>query len=140
MNDLIKTAEVSSELAGFEDRSLLLADDDRPFLTRLTRAMESRGFQVTAVDSVAEGLATIRRTAPAFDLPSVWVGKAHIKTADLKGKVTLLNFFASWCVPCQAEHPLLTELAKTGGFKLVGISYEDKIKYYTILYITVLQH
>jgi two-component system response regulator RegA len=62
MNDLIKTADVSSELAGFEDRSLLLADDDRPFLTRLTRAMESRGFQVTAVDSVAEGLATIRRT------------------------------------------------------------------------------
>jgi two-component system response regulator RegA len=66
MNDLSKTADVSSELAGFEDRSLLLADDDRPFLTRLTRAMESRGFQVTAVDSVAEGLATIRRSAPAF--------------------------------------------------------------------------
>jgi two-component system response regulator RegA len=66
MNDLSKTADVSSELASFEDRSLLLADDDRPFLTRLTRAMESRGFQVTAVDSVAEGLATIRRSAPAF--------------------------------------------------------------------------
>jgi len=66
MNDLSKTADVSSELASFEDRSLLLADDDRLFLTRLTRAMESRGFQVTAVDSVAEGLATIRRSAPAF--------------------------------------------------------------------------
>jgi two-component system response regulator RegA len=77
MNDLIKTADVSSELAGFEDRSLLLADDDRPFLTRLTRAMESRGFQVTAVDSVAEGLATIRRTAPAFAVVDMRLGDGN---------------------------------------------------------------
>jgi two-component system response regulator RegA len=77
MNDLIKTAEVSSELAGFEDRSLLLADDDRPFLTRLTRAMESRGFQVTAVDSVAEGLATIRRIAPAFAVVDMRLGDGN---------------------------------------------------------------
>jgi two-component system response regulator RegA len=77
MNDVIKTADVSSELAGFEDRSLLLADDDRPFLTRLTRAMESRGFQVTAVDSVAEGLATIRRTAPAFAVVDMRLGDGN---------------------------------------------------------------
>lgn len=77
MNDLIKTADVSSELAGFEDRSLLLADDDRPFLTRLTRAMESRGFRVTAVDSVAEGLATIRRTAPAFAVVDMRLGDGN---------------------------------------------------------------
>jgi two-component system response regulator RegA len=77
MNDVIKTADVSSELAGFEDRSLLLADDDRPFLTRLTRTMESRGFQVTAVDSVAEGLATIRRTAPAFAVVDMRLGDGN---------------------------------------------------------------
>jgi two-component system response regulator RegA len=77
MNDLSKTADVSSELAGFEDRSLLLADDDRPFLTRLTRAMESRGFQVTAVDSVVEGLATIRRTAPAFAVVDMRLGDGN---------------------------------------------------------------
>jgi len=77
MNDLSKTADVSSELSGFEDRSLLLADDDRPFLTRLTRAMESRGFQVTAVDSVAEGLATIRRTAPAFAVVDMRLGDGN---------------------------------------------------------------
>ena len=77
MNDLIKTADVSSELASLEDRSLLLADDDRPFLTRLTRAMESRGFQVTAVDSVAEGLATIRRTAPAFAVVDMRLGDGN---------------------------------------------------------------
>ncbi|MDO9441896.1 MAG: ActR/PrrA/RegA family redox response regulator transcription factor [Beijerinckiaceae bacterium] len=48
------------------DLSLLIVDDDKPFLSRLTRAMETRGFTVTAVDSVADGLAAIRRAAPAF--------------------------------------------------------------------------
>ena len=42
-----------------EDRSLLIVDDDKPFLTRLTRAMEARGFAVRTAESVAEGLALI---------------------------------------------------------------------------------
>ena len=42
------------------DLSLLIVDDDKPFLSRLTRAMETRGFTVTAVDSVADGLAAWR--------------------------------------------------------------------------------
>jgi two-component system response regulator RegA len=49
-----------------EDRSLLLVDDDKPFLTRLTRAMEARGFVVRTAESVAEGLAAVAREAPAF--------------------------------------------------------------------------
>lgn len=53
-------------LASDSDRSLLIVDDDKPFLTRLARSMESRGFSVTAVQSVAEGLAEIARSAPAF--------------------------------------------------------------------------
>jgi two-component system response regulator RegA len=53
-------------LAVGEDRSLLIVDDDKPFLTRLARSMETRGFDVTAVQSVAEGLAEIVRSAPAF--------------------------------------------------------------------------
>ena len=77
MIESIKTAEANSELAAIEDRSLLLADDDRPFLTRLTRAMEGRGFQVTAVDSVAEGLAFIRRTAPAFAVVDMRLGDGN---------------------------------------------------------------
>lgn len=48
------------------DGSLLIVDDDKPFLTRLTRAMESRGFQVEAVDSVAGGLSAIEAKAPAY--------------------------------------------------------------------------
>ena len=48
------------------DGSLLIVDDDKPFLTRLTRAMESRGFQVEAAESVAEGLSAIEHRAPAY--------------------------------------------------------------------------
>jgi cytochrome c biogenesis protein CcmG/thiol:disulfide interchange protein DsbE len=45
---------------------------------------------------------------------------------DLKGQVTLVNVFASWCVPCRAEHPLLMQLAKEPGLRIVGINYKDK--------------
>ncbi|MBU1176258.1 MAG: ActR/PrrA/RegA family redox response regulator transcription factor [Alphaproteobacteria bacterium] len=48
------------------DNSLLLLDDDKAFLTRLERAMEKRGFAVTAVDSVAAGMAAVAESAPAF--------------------------------------------------------------------------
>ncbi|HHI82843.1 MAG TPA: ActR/PrrA/RegA family redox response regulator transcription factor, partial [Rhizobiales bacterium] len=48
------------------DRSLLLVDDDRPFLNRLGRAMESRGFTVTPCETVADGLAAVRANPPAF--------------------------------------------------------------------------
>ncbi len=49
-----------------EDKTLLIVDDDRAFLTRLARAMEGRGFIVTAAQSVAEGLAVIALRPPAF--------------------------------------------------------------------------
>ena len=48
------------------DKSLLLVDDDTPFLTRLARAMETRGFEVRTAGSVAEGVVQVRRSAPAF--------------------------------------------------------------------------
>lgn len=48
------------------DRSLVLVDDDTPFLTRLARAMEKRGFIVSSAETVAEGLALVRENAPAY--------------------------------------------------------------------------
>ncbi len=67
MTDALNTiGEPASKDVAQEDKTLLLVDDDRPFLTRLARAMEGRGFQVSMADSVAEGLAHIRRSAPAF--------------------------------------------------------------------------
>jgi len=45
---------------------------------------------------------------------------------DLLGKVSVVNVFASWCVPCRQEHPLLEDLSKVEGIQLLGINYKDK--------------
>ena len=67
MTDALNTITQPTSEAGRQgEMTLLLVDDDRPFLTRLTRAMEARGFQVSAAESVADGLAQIRKSAPAF--------------------------------------------------------------------------
>lgn len=57
---------MTDEVAALEDNSLLIVDDDRPFLTRLGRAMESRGFSVTTCETVIEGLAAVKSNPPAF--------------------------------------------------------------------------
>lgn len=49
-----------------DEKTLLLVDDDKPFLTRLARAMETRGFEVLTAESVAEGVAHVKRAAPSF--------------------------------------------------------------------------
>lgn len=60
-----------------EDRSLLIVDDDKPFLTRLARAMESRGFTVDAADSVAMGLNAIATKPPAFAVIDMRLGDGN---------------------------------------------------------------
>ncbi len=57
---------VPSATDGLADKTLLIVDDDKAFCLRLARAMEARGFEVTAVSSVAEGLASIAVAPPAF--------------------------------------------------------------------------
>ena len=66
-----------AELAAHPDRSLLIVEDDKPFLERLARAMESRGFAVTSCDSVAEGLLQIARAAPACAVVDLRLGDGN---------------------------------------------------------------
>ncbi|MDB5545561.1 MAG: response regulator receiver protein [Hyphomicrobiales bacterium] len=78
MSEALNTvSEASSGAEAKGEMTLLLVDDDRPFLTRLTRAMETRGFQVTAAESVAEGLAQIRKSAPAFAVIDMRLGDGN---------------------------------------------------------------
>ena len=65
------------ELAGHSDRSLLIVEDDKPFLERLARAMEGRGFAVTSCDSLAEGLTQISKAAPAFAVVDLRLGDGN---------------------------------------------------------------
>lgn len=75
--------------------------------------------------------ALIGRPAPQTVLPQLEGLQADgaqvpgLDPAGFKGKVSLVNVWASWCVPCHDEAPLLTELAKDKRFQLVGINYKD---------------
>jgi two-component system response regulator RegA len=66
-----------AELSTQADRSLLIVEDDRPFLERLSRAMESRGFEVTSCDNVAAGLARINHSPPAFAVVDLRLGDGN---------------------------------------------------------------
>ena len=66
-----------TELADQADRSLLIVEDDKPFLERLSRAMETRGFTVTSCDTVSDGLAQIGRAAPAFAVVDLRLGDGN---------------------------------------------------------------
>jgi len=69
----------------------------------------------------------IGKPAPDFSLPALaGSGVPGLSRADLDGHLTLVNIFASWCVPCRQEHPVLEEIAKDSRIRLVGIDYKDK--------------
>jgi cytochrome c biogenesis protein CcmG/thiol:disulfide interchange protein DsbE len=76
--------------------------------------------------------ALIGRDAPATDLPPVpgleRDGKPvpGLATTDFKGAITVLNVWASWCVPCHDEAPLLVQLARDPRIRVVGINYKDQ--------------
>ncbi|MBV8504253.1 MAG: DsbE family thiol:disulfide interchange protein [Alphaproteobacteria bacterium] len=70
--------------------------------------------------------ALIDRPAPDFALPGLYESANGLTRDELDGRVTLVNFFASWCGPCREEHSELMALGRLPGVALDGIAYKDK--------------
>ncbi len=68
----------------------------------------------------------VGKPAPAFVLPQLHNPSKQFSPDEMKGKVWLLNVWASWCASCEAEHPLLMELARQNIVPIVGLDYKDK--------------
>jgi len=69
--------------------------------------------------------ALIGRPVPQFALPPVKGRTLGLLTADLTGEVSLVNVFASWCVECRAEHPLLLQIKAGATVPIHGLNYKD---------------
>ncbi len=86
------------------------------FLVMMLRDRDPREIKSVMID----------RPAPVYSLPSLYdEGQLVSSTALQSGKPVLVNFFASWCVPCRAEHGSLMKLAAEYKIPIIGIAYKD---------------
>jgi cytochrome c biogenesis protein CcmG/thiol:disulfide interchange protein DsbE len=68
----------------------------------------------------------IGKAAPTFQLPQLKDPGKSFSAQEMRGKVWLLNVWASWCVSCREEHPLLLEYARSAAVPIYGLNYKDK--------------
>ena len=68
----------------------------------------------------------IDKPAPSFRLQQLHEPARVFTPEDMRGKVWLLNVWASWCVSCRIEHPLLVDMARSNMVAIVGLNYKDK--------------
>jgi len=68
----------------------------------------------------------IDRPVPQFRLPAVQGKTLGLASEDLRGEVSVVNVFASWCTTCRDEHPLWMEIARNRTFPIHGLNYEDQ--------------
>lgn len=67
------------------------------------------------------------KPAPSFSLSQLQAPEKTLTVEDMKGKVWLLNVWASWCVSCRAEHPVLNQMARQTSVPIIGLNYKDAV-------------
>ena len=67
----------------------------------------------------------VGKAAPHFELPLLHAPDKRFSQKDMLGKVWIMNVWASWCPPCLVEHPVVTELARSGIAPVIGLNYKD---------------
>jgi len=67
----------------------------------------------------------VGKPAPAFTLPVLAAPETTLSPKDMQGKVWLLNVWASWCVSCRQEHPVLVEFSRKASVPLLGLNYKE---------------
>jgi len=101
---------------------------------RLLHLLPAAGFAALAVP-LAWGLtrdprelpsALLDKPVPSFDLPPVQGRSLGLASGDLRGEVSLVNVFASWCAACRLEHPIFMRMAAAGAVPLHGLNYKDR--------------
>jgi cytochrome c biogenesis protein CcmG/thiol:disulfide interchange protein DsbE len=102
-------------------------------MNRLVRYIPIAAFVLLAVvlyaglgrDSEHIDSPLLDRPVPVFALPDLEHPDVLRTEVDLKGAVTLLNVWATWCISCRVEHPYLVKLAREHGVRIVGLNYKD---------------
>jgi cytochrome c biogenesis protein CcmG, thiol:disulfide interchange protein DsbE len=107
---------------------------EQPRRARLLLLLPALGF-IGLIAAFALGLRNdpglvpsplVGKPVPVFDLPPVKARTLGLSSRDLQGHVALVNVFASWCISCREEHPLLMRLAHSGIVPIHGLDYKDK--------------
>jgi cytochrome c biogenesis protein CcmG/thiol:disulfide interchange protein DsbE len=68
----------------------------------------------------------VGKAVPDFTLSRLHDPERTVSSTDLRGQVSLVNFWATWCEGCRVEHPLLVEVANETGIPIYGINYKDE--------------
>jgi cytochrome c biogenesis protein CcmG/thiol:disulfide interchange protein DsbE len=101
----------------------------------MNRFLLPLGIFVVVVGFLAVGLTLnprelpsplVGKPAPDFLLPQLYDQDKTFSPNEMKGKVWLLNFWASWCGGCKEEHPVLIHLAQSGAVPIYGMDYKDR--------------
>lgn len=72
--------------------------------------------------------ALIHEKVPIFETSTLFNGKTFVSSEEFGKKVTIVNFFATWCVPCREEHKYIKRLSKEKGIKIIGVNFKDDLE------------